>query len=281
MQQRGRVGGGSQVQSCGTPALCQAPWETQGQGWPGALRPWTLVSPCHGGAPAVEASSQGGTEWDPGGNHRRGGRLTGEQALPVLPELEPLCGVSGPGEATGVRQGWGRVSQSLQASWSPEGINSFQRTLCFDRLWEGRGILLGSTVRHGCKDLGKVILTFSCPKANLASNLGLATDGWAGTLAKSPPASLILTFLICRGRADCSLLLCVTGHRTGSDVATRRSGWCSSCPRCAPSRAQASRSPSLRGGTGWAGRAGCSVQGLFSEFLSGLETTSPRKSRHW
>lgn len=203
------MGSGSQVQSCGTPTLRQAPWETQGQGWPGALRPWMLVSPCHGGTPAVEASSQGGSEWDPGGNHRRGGGLTGEQALPELSELEPLCGVSGPGEATRVRQGWGRVSQSLQASWSPEGINSFQRTLHFNQLWEGRGILLGSTMRHCCKDLGKVILIFSCPKANLGSNLGLAADGWAGTLAKSPSASLILTSLICRGRTDCALYCCV------------------------------------------------------------------------
>ena len=184
MQQRGRVGGGSQVQSCGTPALCQAPWETQGQGWPGALRPWTLASPCHGGAPAVEASSQGGTKWDPGGNHRRGGRLTGEQALPVLPELEPLCGVSGPGEATGVRQGWGRVSQSLQASWSQEGINSFQRTLRFDQLWEGLGILLGSTMTPAARGprlqgSGQGDPHFFPPEGKSGFKFGLG-HGWMG-----------------------------------------------------------------------------------------------------
>lgn len=210
-----RVPGAELQHACALPGT---PGDTR-PGWPGAPRPWMPARPGHGGAPAVEASSQGGAEWDPGGDHRRGGRLPGEQALPVLPELEPLCGVSGPGEATGERQGWGRVSQSLQASWSPEGINSFQRTLRFNHLWEGRGILLGSTMMHCCKDLGKVILIFSCPKANLGSNLGLATDGWAGTLAKSPSASLILTFLICRGRTDCSLLLCETRHKSGFDVA--------------------------------------------------------------
>ena len=68
-------------------------------------------------------------------------------------------------------------------------------------LWEGQGMLLGShTMRHSLQGSGQGDPLFSCLKANLGSNLGLAMDGFAGTFTKSPSLSLILTFLICKGQ---------------------------------------------------------------------------------
>lgn len=62
-------------------------------------------------------------------------------------------------------------------------------------------MLLGSpTMRHSLQGSGQGDSLFSCLKANLGSNSGLATYGYAGTLTKSPSLSLILTFIICKGQ---------------------------------------------------------------------------------